>query len=173
MFFNECVTPQEVKNEYRKLAKANHPDLGGDTATMQAINAEYHERLAELDRSKFQGSDGKEHTYYYKQDIEQEIIEKVQALLVELKGYEHITVDVIGSWVWVDGTRKEDKGARAVLKEHKFRWHSKRSKWYYRKAAYRTRYNDKMSYEDLKNVYGCSTFKAEREQEKERKGIAA
>lgn len=37
-----------LKAEYKRLALANHPDRGGDTAPMQAINAEYDAAFARL-----------------------------------------------------------------------------------------------------------------------------
>lgn len=37
----ECGTLDEVKALHKKLAKQYHPDLGGDTETMQTINREY------------------------------------------------------------------------------------------------------------------------------------
>jgi len=40
-YFKECRTLDEVKAMYKQLAKQYHPDLGGDTETMQAINSEY------------------------------------------------------------------------------------------------------------------------------------
>lgn len=40
-YFKSCVTLADVRQVYKELAKANHPDCGGDTAVMQAINAEY------------------------------------------------------------------------------------------------------------------------------------
>jgi curved DNA-binding protein CbpA len=40
-WFNDCQTLEEVKAQYKKLAKQYHPDLGGDTSTMQQINTEY------------------------------------------------------------------------------------------------------------------------------------
>lgn len=40
-YFTNCKTLDELKSEYRRLAMIHHPDVGGDTATMQAINAEY------------------------------------------------------------------------------------------------------------------------------------
>lgn len=40
-YFTSCTTLDELKKEYRRLAMANHPDRGGDEATMKAINAEY------------------------------------------------------------------------------------------------------------------------------------
>jgi len=42
-YFMNCKTLDELKKEYRRLASIHHPNVGGDTATMQAINAEYDE----------------------------------------------------------------------------------------------------------------------------------
>lgn len=40
-YFANCNTLDELKKEFRRLAMIHHPDHGGDTATMQAINGEY------------------------------------------------------------------------------------------------------------------------------------
>jgi preprotein translocase subunit Sec63 len=40
-FFKNCTSLDEVKKRYKELALKHHPDRGGDTATMQKINAEY------------------------------------------------------------------------------------------------------------------------------------
>ena len=40
-YFYNYKTLEEVKATYKQLAKQDHPDLGGDTATMQTINTEY------------------------------------------------------------------------------------------------------------------------------------
>jgi curved DNA-binding protein CbpA len=37
------MTPAEAKRHHRTLVRQHHPDLGGDTATMQTINAQYDE----------------------------------------------------------------------------------------------------------------------------------
>lgn len=39
--FAACKTLDELKKAYKAAALKNHPDLGGDTATMQQINAEF------------------------------------------------------------------------------------------------------------------------------------
>lgn len=41
IYFSGCITIEEVKKLYKKLAMENHPDRGGNIATMQAINKEY------------------------------------------------------------------------------------------------------------------------------------
>ena len=45
-YFADCKTLDELRIAYRKLAAIHHPDVGGDVATMQAINAE-HDRVFE------------------------------------------------------------------------------------------------------------------------------
>ena len=40
-FFENCRTLDELKSEYRRLARIHHPDVGGDVATMQEINRQY------------------------------------------------------------------------------------------------------------------------------------
>ena len=40
-FFKKVNSLEELKAEYRRLAMKHHPDVGGDNATMQEINAEY------------------------------------------------------------------------------------------------------------------------------------
>lgn len=40
-YFTNCATLDELKKEFRRLCMKHHPDRGGDTATMAAINAEY------------------------------------------------------------------------------------------------------------------------------------
>lgn len=55
-----CRTADELKREYRRLEKENHPDIGGDNAKMQEINAEY-QRL--LSRFRFGGFSGASNVY--------------------------------------------------------------------------------------------------------------
>ena len=47
-FFASIRTLDALKKAYRELALLHHPDRGGNTATMQAINAEYDEMHARL-----------------------------------------------------------------------------------------------------------------------------
>ena len=45
-YFADCKTLDELRIAYLKLSAIHHPDIGGDVATMQAINAE-HDRVFE------------------------------------------------------------------------------------------------------------------------------
>ena len=50
MAFNSCNTKEEVKRLFRKLAKAAHPDRGGDTRSMQNINDLYKLAIKKVER---------------------------------------------------------------------------------------------------------------------------
>lgn len=47
-YFTKCRTLDELKKEFRRLCMIHHPDHGGDTAAMAAINAEYEARFPDL-----------------------------------------------------------------------------------------------------------------------------
>lgn len=50
-YFSGCHTAEDLKKRYLELAKANHPDKGGDAEIMKAINHEY-DNLVEALKSK-------------------------------------------------------------------------------------------------------------------------
>lgn len=49
-FFDKVRTPEEAKALYRELAKKYHPDKGGSTEIMQAINNQYQQFLKNPNR---------------------------------------------------------------------------------------------------------------------------
>lgn len=40
-WFNNPQTLEDLKQQYKRLAMAHHPDRGGNTKDMQEINGEY------------------------------------------------------------------------------------------------------------------------------------
>ena len=40
-YFKNINSLEQLKNNYKELLKANHPDNGGNLETMQDINCEY------------------------------------------------------------------------------------------------------------------------------------
>jgi hypothetical protein len=152
MFFDRFTTVQAVKSEYRRLAKIHHPDVGGDTATMQRINAEYHARLASLNGQTVKGDDGKDHTYYYRRETEQAVMDKIAELLkLQMPS---VTIELLGTWIWVHG---DTRPVKELLKAAGCRWHAKRVMWYWRPQAYRTQYSG-ASFDTLRRIYGSQTF---------------
>ena len=151
MYFSHLHTVADIKTAYRELAMQHHPDRGGHTATMQAINAEYHEALQRCDGQTETGSDDREHTYHYHEDAEQAIIDKI-ADLIAANVPAAADVYLIGTWVWIVG---DTKPIKETLKELKCRWHAKRKCWYWHPHTYRHRYSKHADLGDLAYKYGA------------------
>lgn len=149
--FIGITTTDEIKNTYRKLAMQHHPDRGGDTATMQKLNAFYHAALKGLDGATFKRHDnGKEYTYRYdykKEDVIITMFNKAVALNMP-----DVEIMIIGSWVWCRGNTQP---VRRELSKAGFKWHSKRTAWYWRVATKQRRsFNPRMNLDELQDYYG-------------------
>jgi len=154
--FASCAGVQQIKNLMREYAKRLHPDLnpGIDDGEFKSMSAAYHAELQNRHLETHTDDIGKAHKYYYNEQNEQEILDKVAELLaLNLNG---VVIDLVGTWIWVSG---ETRANRTALKSAKMRYHGKRAMWYWRKAAYKTRYSDK-SFSELKSAYGCKTFES-------------
>jgi calcineurin-like phosphoesterase family protein len=153
-FFQNSESVEQIKKTYRKLVLIHHPDCGGDTESMMLLNAEYFYLLETMDKTSSLGTDGKEHKYSFRADIELEITEflnKFHAL--QLDG--DIEADLIGLYVWITGNTKPVKDK---LKEIGCWWHSTRQCWYFKPSEVKTG-RSKGSLEDLANKYGVSNVK--------------
>ena len=152
-YFTNCKTVEEIKAEYRKLAKQNHPDLGGSIEAMQEINSQYQNALKGCHG---QETDGR--TYNYKPDVERELMDKINELLRLKK----VDIALIGYWIWVTGDTKENKEA---LKTAGLKWHSKRKCWYYKPQGWKTSRRSNGDLSELAYKYGYKRFKtADKEQ---------
>ena len=126
---------------------------------MQEINAAYHLALAGRDGEETHDNEGKAHTYRYNAEREESILKQVYVLLKSCPA--GVSVDLIGFWIWITGTLREDRATQAALKLAGCRWHSVRSCWYWRPAELRHwgRQN-RGSLEDLADKYGVRSFAA-------------
>lgn len=152
-FFKGCESLEDVKKRYRDLAKQHHPDRGGDTATMQSINAEY-DRIISSGNFEFKTETDREEAYLYKDLIAQLIV--LDGLIIELIGY----------WIWVSGNTKQHK---EKLKELKFFWSNDKKMWYWRPAAFAKIWNrhKPMDIEEIRSIFNNKTFTGKEEAEKE------
>jgi len=155
-YFSQCKTVEEIKKLYKQLAKQYHPDLNPGKETtriMQDINAQYHAALKGKHQTASRDNEGQEHTYYYNEDHEQAIMDKIKEVL-KVKFPPYVDFWLVGKWLWIDGTKREDAQARNDLKELGFKWHSKRLMWYWKPTNGRSRYAHKMDFDDLAEKYG-------------------
>lgn len=155
-WFKDCSTVEEIKKVYRTLAMKFHPDRGGDTETMQQLNAAYHTALKNCDKQAATGADGEQHTYYYNAKVEQEIMDKLFELLrVKMDA----TIMLIGRWIWIEFDGKPAVEVREAIKKIGCVWHSKRMMWYWRPAEARTHYSNK-DLGSLAAAYGYKEYKS-------------
>ena len=152
--FHPHWTVGQIKSEYRKLAKLHHPDLGGDLEKMKQVNITYHAALLAANGETSLGSDGKEHTYKYNEKIEQMVMDKVlEILALNL----NITVKIVGVWIWVEGTTRDQKD---IFNRNGvgLKWHSEKKVWYFNPhKGRRTRHSGK-SLAELEEMYGSRSF---------------
>jgi hypothetical protein len=146
IYFKDCKTIEDVKATYKKLAKQYHPDLGGDTATMQAINNEYAYACAHI--TKGAGLSDEQADYEIKlSELYREAIEKI----IHLPG---IVIEVVGHWIWVTGNTRPVKGE---LKAAHFFFASKKIAWYFRAEEYKTK-GGKKTLDEIRHKYGSETI---------------
>lgn len=148
-YFASCKTIDEIKAQYKKLAKENHPDRGGDTATMQAINSEYAFACAHIYKgagmSDEQADDEMKMSEAYREAIEK---------IIHLSG---IVIEVVGHWIWVTGNTKPVK---EELKAANFFFASKKLAWYFRAEAYKVK-GGKKSLAEIRAKYGSQVVTRE------------
>ena len=138
----------EAKKIYKTLAKKLHPDMvGGDEESFKLLNSIYTDLI--------------EHKIYFSNDFKIDIeLEKIISLILH---FENITIELVGSWVWVSGDTREIK---EKLKELGFKWASKKKMWFY--GEMKGRNPQEKSMEEIKSKYGSETLKS-----KEKKQIAS
>ncbi len=138
----------EAKKIYKTLAKKLHPDMeNGCEEAFKILNAVYTDLI--------------EHKIYFSNDFKIDIeLEKIISLILH---FENITIELVGSWVWVSGDTKEIK---EKLKELGFKWASKKKMWFY--GEMKGRNPQEKSMEEIKSKYGSETLKS-----KEKKQIAS
>lgn len=126
-----------VKTAFRKAAQKYHPDKGGSTEMMQAVNAayafmqmHYGETIAEF------GTDA---------GYADRLNDAINAI-IHLDG---INIEVCGLWVWVSGDTRTHKDA---IKAAGYFWASKKFMWYFRPEE--SKGGRGKSMEEIRGKYG-------------------
>lgn len=141
-YFQDCTTLDEIKARYKKLAKQHHPDCGGDTETMQAINTEYAFACAHV--FKGENLDAEE------ADEQLRMSEEYRKVIEQIIHLSEIVIELVGNWIWVTGNTFP---VRKQLKAAGLFFASKKVAWYYRAEEYKTK-GGKKTLEEIKAKYG-------------------
>ena len=149
-YFTNCKTLDELKSEYRRLAMIHHPDVGGDTATMQAINAEY-DRLHNILRDAHNQAADEQHQTT-------ETAEEFRTIIEVLLCMDGLEVELCGSWLWIGGNTREHKDE---LKAAGCRWSSNKKLWYWRHAEDGHRWHKgNKTMAQIRTKYGSQAFRS-------------
>lgn len=146
-YFIGVETLEELKKKYKELAKKLHPDLGGNKEKFQSMNNEYDLLFKSLKNKKANKKSNIKDNDNFK-DIINELIK-----------YNELTIEIIGSWLWISGNTYP---LRDIIKNLGLLWSKGRKKWYYTADAIdgANKYYKKKTYEELKNNYGYSKIKS-------------
>ena len=119
-----------LRERYKELVQIHHPDRGGSHDIMAAINAEHDARVSELaSKGRSEDIDG-QRTAKAAGMTDKEVLAAIAAEFkaamealasMDLSG---VTVELIGSWLWVQGDTKKIKDD---LKAAGFRWARKKA----------------------------------------------
>ncbi len=153
MYFTNCQNLDELKKAYKAAAMKHHPDVGGDTATMQQINAEYEARFEVLKRSQnTQAAEDTTGRTHATSESAGDFIAIIDALL-KLDGLE---IELCGRWLWIGGNTKQHKEA---LKAAGCRWSSTKKLWSWHFAEDGARWHKgHYSMAQIRSKYGSTTF---------------
>ena len=148
-YFNNPQTLEELKKQYRELARKHHPDCGGNIEVMKTINNEYDTLFTKL-KDIHQTKDG---TTYTAKHESTETADQFIDLINELMKMDNIIIEIIGCFVWVTGNTKPYK---EQLKALRFKWHSKKIAWYLAPEDYRRRSKKDYGLDEIRTMYGTS-----------------
>lgn len=158
-FFTNCHNLAELKAEYRRLALANHPDRGGDTATMQAINAEYDRLAAILPAVNLDGDE-------YEPAHREQPSAFRDAVMAAINLY-GVNLEVCGSWIWATGDTRSHVD---TLKAAGYKFSAGKKAWYWNGNSHKRRGHG-WSMDDIRSRYGSE--RVERDDRDERDALSA
>jgi hypothetical protein len=136
--FREVSGINEAKKVYKTLAKKLHPDVGGSEEEFKLLNAIYNDFI--------------ENKIYFSNDFKIDL--DLEKIISQILHFENITIELVGSWIWLSGDTKEIKDK---LKELGFKWASKKKMWFY--GEMKGRNPQEKSIDEIKAKYGSETLK--------------
>lgn len=134
-----------VKAAFRRAAQKYHPDKGGSTEMMQAVNAAY--AFMQMHYGETVADFGTDAGYADR------LNDAINAI-IHLDG---LSIEVCGLWVWVSGDTRTHK---ETLKSAGYFWASKKFMWYFRPEE--SKGGRGKSMEEIRGKYGSVTVPTRR-----------
>jgi curved DNA-binding protein CbpA len=144
-FFEGITTLNDLRREYRRLAMIYHPDKGGDTAIMQAINSQYERLSKTLINGNPDFSEARKH-------FEQEVSEEIRQMIDRVLFLSNLAqIEVIGGWIWITGNTFP---LRTTLLDLGFRFSHAKTAWYWHKGEYRKKNGKLLTMDEMRDLFG-------------------
>lgn len=140
-FFQSVTTLEELKKQYKKLAKKYHPDLGGKHEDFIQMKNEYDRLFERLNK-------------------EDEKVGEYQDIIDALIKFD-IEIEIIGTWIWIQG---DTKPIRKELKELGFKWAPKKKAWFWHDGKYKKNHSKEFSLDEIRNMHEVKRIKKFRPQ---------
>jgi len=153
-FFKNVQTIEELKQQYKKLAFAHHPDRGGKVEDMQAINAEYDELYKRV-KNVHKSANGKTYT---KQESKNDIPDKFRDIINAIITF-NCKIELCGAWLWVFNAFQYKK----QLKELGFFYCSNKKAWAWTDNP--TKNKHKLTLEEIRRLHGSEVIREEEEKQ--------
>ena len=154
-WFKNCKTQEEVKNEYRRLCFIHHPDRGGDTSTMQDINAQY----AQASNARTRQENPRWTEYQYQEAAR--VAEVIRVAIEKIITLDRIEIEVCGLWVWVSG---DTRPVKDILKSAGFRWARRKKMWYFAGVPARNK-GRTLSMSKIRSIHGSQKVRLDENDE--------
>jgi len=161
-WFAQAQTLNELREAYRRLALQHHPDRGGDTRTMQEVNAAYTRATERVLKGEVSAGSRTEGSARYQTDLS----EKLRAKLEELLAVSGVEGEICGLWFWLSG---DTKPVKEQLKALGCRWAPKKRQWFYPGVPSRNRKEKAM--QDIRKAHGSA--KVRRDEQPVNRELAA
>jgi len=128
----------EAKKIFKLLARKLHPDVGGSEEEFKILKNVYDNIV--------------EHKIYFSNESKFDL--ELEKIISQILHFENITIEVVGSWIWLSG---DTKSIKEKLKDLNFKWASKKKMWYY--GEMKGKNPKQKSMDEIKSKYGCTTLK--------------
>ena len=143
-FYQNCRNMDELKAEYKRLAKKYHPDMpGGSDEIMAQVNAQYDELAQKLPKVNAQGEEY--------QPQERETPQAFRAAVLAVINMQGIMIELCGSWLWITGNTKDH---REELKKAGYKFSGNKQAWYWHEEGYHKFGKKKYSLDEIRGMYG-------------------
>lgn len=138
-YFIYCDSLDELKLQYRELAKQYHPDLNPEIGDeiMKEVNNEYDFASAKLAKQSNDESMHFEAAVAFREQINK---------IIHLP----VLIEIVGSWIWITG---DTKPVKQDLKGAGYYWAHKKMAWYWYPEGFGGGRGTN-SLDELRNKYG-------------------